>query len=277
MNHITVLLSSKINFVSATLVLLLSSSSMSFSQVICPDADVEVATQSFSYSPAALTVDAGTTVGWVNFGGTHDVNGISNSITGDSFNNPESFSLATITGDTEGVCMGTITFTVPGVYNYDCSIGSHAENGMVATLTIVALVPGCTDSMACNYDQTATEDDSSCLFVGDACDDGDANTDSDVIQDDCSCAGTSVSIVDELEALSVLIYPNPASDYLTIDLGDLTGLNTTMKMYDSSGKLVFEKQSSSLTTIDVTGFAKGIYTLDLSTSDNVSRSQVVVE
>ena len=75
-------ISAKINFVSAVLVLLLSSS-VSFGQDICPGADVEVATQSFSYSPATLVVDAGTTVGWVNFGGTHDVNGIASYITGD--------------------------------------------------------------------------------------------------------------------------------------------------------------------------------------------------
>jgi hypothetical protein len=139
------------------------------------------------------------------------------------------------------------------------------------------VIAGCMSENACNYNANANESDDSCLFVGDVCDDEDANTDDDVIQDDCECAGTPSTIVDELEALSALIYPNPATTHLTIDLGDLTGLNTTMKMYDSSGKLVFEKQSSSLTTIDVTGFAKGIYTLDLSTYDNVLRSQVVVE
>ena len=28
------------------------------------------------------------------------------------------------------------TFTVEGTYDYDCSIGSHAANGMVATVTV---------------------------------------------------------------------------------------------------------------------------------------------
>jgi hypothetical protein len=159
---------------------------------------------------------------------------------------------------------------------YDClgnCINDSDGDGVCDELEIL----GCTDPYSCNYNLQATDDDGYCLYAGDSCDDEDANTDDDVIQDDCSCAGTPSSIVDELEALSVLIYPNPATSHITVDLGDLTGLNTTMKMYDSSGKLVFEKQSSSLTTIDVTGFAKGIYTLDLSTSDNVLRSQVVIE
>ena len=36
----------------------------------------------------------------------------------------------------EGVCIGTHTFTVEGTYDYDCSIGNHAANGMVATITV---------------------------------------------------------------------------------------------------------------------------------------------
>ncbi len=73
-------------------------------------------------------------------------------------------------------------------------------------------IPGCTDAMACNFDPTATVDDDSCLFatgcdtcasdgtvldnpeVGDACDDGDNNTENDAIQADCTCAGTPIGI-----------------------------------------------------------------------------------
>ena len=203
MNHFTMSISSKINFLSAALVLLLSSS-MSFGQDICPDADVEVATQNFSYAPADLVVDAGTTVGWVNFGGTHDVNGIASSITEDSFNNPESFLLATITGDSEGVCMGTYTFTVPGVYTYDCSIGSHAANGMVATLTV-----------------------------------------------------TSTSIVDELEDLSVLIFPNPVTATLTINLNK----KSTLQVFDALGKLVEETGAVASWVLNVSDWEKGLYTV----------------
>ena len=242
------------NFVFAALVLLLSFS-VSYGQDICPGADVEVATQSFSYSPATLVVDAGTTVGWVNFGGTHDVNGIASSITEDSFNNPESFSLATITGDSEGVCMGTYTFTVPGVYTYDCSIGSHAANGMVAAVSVAAVVIlGCTDSSACNYDPAATDDIDSCLFVGDACEDG--NT-IGVIQEDCSCGEESTSVADELEALSVLIFPNPVTATLTINLNK----KSTLQVFDALGKLVEETGAVASWVLNVSDWEKGLYTV----------------
>ena len=75
----------------------------------------------------------------------------------------------------------------------------------------------------------------------------------------------------------MLIYPNPTSNNLTVDLGDLNGVNTIIKLYNSSSKLVFEKQSSSTLLIDVSGFAKGIYSLELSTDENVLRSQLMIE
>ena len=114
-------------------------------------------------------------------------------------------------------------------------------------------------------------------MIGDPCNDGNPNTLDDEIQNDCECMGTLNSVVDELEALSVLIYPNPASNNLTVDLGDLNGVNTTIMIYDSSSKLIFEKKSSSNIIIDVSGLTKGLYMLELSTSNNVLTSQVVIE
>ena len=136
---------------------------------------------------------------------------------------------------------------------------------------------GCTYEAACNYTPNAELDDNTCLYIGDSCDDGDSNTLDDEIQEDCECDGIPISTVDELEALSVLIYPNPASNNLTVDLGDLNGVNTTIKLYDASSKLVFEKQSTSTLTIDVSSFAKGMYSLEISTEEQVLRSQVIVE
>ena len=121
----------------------------------------EVAASSFAFVPADLTVDIGTLVFWVNNGGTHDVNGAIDTQTGLSFENPESFGLASVFGDAAGVCIGSHTFTIPGVYSYDCSIGSHAALGMVGTITVG--VGGCTDAVAPNYNEAADFDDGSCV------------------------------------------------------------------------------------------------------------------
>lgn len=127
-------------------------------QTDCDGADHTILAGNFYYSPASLTISVGETVAWINEGGTHDVNGNISVISGESFNNPEIFSLSTVTGNPAGVCMGVHTFTLPGEYNYDCSIGSHALNGMVGTIIVEAPPMGCNDPLACNYDETATTD-----------------------------------------------------------------------------------------------------------------------
>ena len=75
----------------------------------------------------------------------------------------------------------------------------------------------------------------------------------------------------------MIIFHYPTSNNLTIDLGDLTGFVTTIKLFDSSSKLVFDHQSSSALIIDVSGFAKGMYSLELSSENLILRNQVIVE
>ena len=89
---------------------------------------------------------------------------------------------------------------------------------------------------------------------------------------DCASA-----LVDELTSETVLIYPNPAKNHITVNLNGLEETHTILKMYDLSGKVVFEKRSTSTTTLDVSDFAKGVYTLEASTSDKVVRRKVVLD
>jgi plastocyanin len=106
-------------------------------QEICPGADVLIHTEGITFTPDAIEIFPGTTVGWVNTGGLHDANGDISSIDGLSFNNPEAFDFELISVTDEAACIGTFLFTVPGLYNYDCSGYGHASAGMVATLTVV--------------------------------------------------------------------------------------------------------------------------------------------
>ncbi|MDC1486898.1 hypothetical protein N8134_05130, partial [Flavobacteriales bacterium] len=52
-------------------------------------------------------------------------------------------------------------------------------------------VYGCTYSVACNYNPEATIFDDSCYFVGDPCDDGNADTVNDTYDSNCECVGES--------------------------------------------------------------------------------------
>jgi hypothetical protein len=66
------------------------------------------------------------------------------------------------------------------------SFGASDVNSDCLNITI----PGCTNQVACNYDPDATEDDGSCILIGDSCDDGLPNTSNDTINADCVCEGT---------------------------------------------------------------------------------------
>ncbi len=105
--------------------------------------------------------------------------------------------------DDDGSC------TYPTADNLDCDGNclNDADNDGVCDEDEIV---GCTDEIACNYDPDATEDDSSCVYAegcdvcdgeggitdnpeeGESCDDGDATTENDVIQSDCTCAGTPI-------------------------------------------------------------------------------------
>ena len=55
-------------------------------------------------------------------------------------------------------------------------------------------IVGCTALAACNYNSNATLGDFSCVFPGDPCDDGNANTFNDVYGFDCMCMGEEVFV-----------------------------------------------------------------------------------
>ena len=89
---------------------------------------------SFYYNPSSLTVALGDSVVWINDGGTHDVNGNINSVTGQPYNNPETFDSPST--NVTGAIIFSYKFNVAGTYNYDCSVGSHAANGMTGTVIV---------------------------------------------------------------------------------------------------------------------------------------------
>ena len=88
----------------------------------------------YYYSPQSLTINIGDTVNWENDGGYHNVNFDISTTTGLSFNNPFSF----ISSPTASSTIYTHVFTLAGTYSYDCSVGSHAVNGMVGTVVVNA-------------------------------------------------------------------------------------------------------------------------------------------
>lgn len=74
--------------------------------------------------------------------------------------------------------------------------------------------------------------------------------------------------LNDLNALeSIVIYPNPVSEELTIDLNSLTDISVTV--YDATGKLIFENKnvSDSVLKLDMAAFAKGLYQIKITSND----------
>jgi uncharacterized surface protein with fasciclin (FAS1) repeats/plastocyanin len=102
------------------------------------DADHTVLLSNFDFTPSELVISPGETVSFINIEGNHTVNGITNTVTGESFDNPEEFFLEQTTGSASGVCMGVLTFEELGLYHFDCSLDFNAQALMNLTIDVDA-------------------------------------------------------------------------------------------------------------------------------------------
>lgn len=96
------------------------------------EADTTVYLTDFIFTPSEFTISVGQTVAFVNAEGTHNVDGTEES-------NPAPFLLEETEGNINGVCMGTVTFDIPGTYTFTSSIGVQPALGMTGTIVVDAV------------------------------------------------------------------------------------------------------------------------------------------
>jgi hypothetical protein len=84
-------------------------------------------------------------------------------------------------------------------------------------------------------------------------------------------------ISQEVVQQSISIYPNPAEDYIIIDASGLNHENLDAKLFNAMGEMVYQTPiTNSTSRIQVSSFAKGIYTVVVSgTGTRVSKKLVV--
>ena len=105
-----------------------------YSTSIVAQTNHQVLVANMSYTPNDLTIEIGDQVTFILEGGMHDVNFNISMLTGEPFDNP--FEITSLPMQSEPGEMGTITFDVPGTYNYDCTNYGHASMGMVGSITV---------------------------------------------------------------------------------------------------------------------------------------------
>ena len=123
----------------------------------------------------------------------------------------------------------------------------------------VVIVNGCTSVDACNYNASANQEDGSCYFIGDPCDDGLVSTENDAYNANCICEG--VSSVEENNAFELAIFPNPSHNEITLT-SDVVG-NGTVSIVDMTGRVVLQNKMvfTASQRINIQDLTNGIYSL----------------
>jgi len=91
---------------------------------------------------------------------------------------------------------------------------------------------------------------------------------------------STAGIAEVLNSNDFTIYPNPAQDLLMIQIKKVVNENMSVKMYDTSGKVVASKQFSQGSTIvyfETETLYSGMYILEIDNGVSKVRKQVVVQ
>lgn len=73
------------------------------------------------------------------------------------------------------------------------------------------------------------------------------------------------------------IYPNPSSDYITVEFGQVSGNQpASIQVYSVSGQQVMDKSLDAGENIDVSGLRSGVYVVVVSAGDQRSRSKLLI-
>jgi hypothetical protein len=81
---------------------------------------------------------------------------------------------------------------------------------------------------------------------------------------------------------SIVVYPNPANDLLSINLNAKTEANSKMLLTDLAGRILMEKEirlmtGNNLHMIDVSQLTKGLYLLTIQSSEYSYTLKVIVQ
>lgn len=152
----------------------------------------------------------------------------------------------------------TDTLHITPGYQWQCLLNGHTANGMSTRLGYGDLIKW-GDLSAAVLADSIWNDDSLCWNYTYVWTDSIypvSALDSTIPSDPPTPPDPPVNIT-TVDASSLVVYPNPATDRITINCND-----GTSEIYDITGHLLLRKQlSNSDNTIDLSGHAKGIYIL----------------
>ena len=133
-----------------------------------------------------------------------------------------------------------------------------------------SVVVGCMDATSCTFNPNAMFDDGSCLYPGDTCEE------TGIILDDCSC---SFGIEEVTASFGLLIYPNPADSYITIELDSYDYQDAKIMIINQLGQIVDSHTTStfSTTNIDVSNYPTGLYQVSVATDKDIVNKSLLIK
>lgn len=176
-----------------------------------------------------------------------------------------------------GSSQGSISVTLT---KWD-TVNAMRETVAVANLTLSGMAMSWANfSIPFTY-QTGNNPDT-CIIILKAS--GANPTDQDYLWvDNLGFSGSVVGISDEAAAMSIVsTFPNPASGILVIDIALTTSQNTVIEITDVTGRVVLTHKAGLLTgdsrqTIDISGLAKGIYVLRVTTEMVMCAENIIIQ
>ena len=91
--------------------------------------------------------------------------------------------------------------------------------------------------------------------------------------DDINLSELTVVSIDDKNTNNIHIYPNPAKDYMIIDLVD----ESQVSVYNISGQLVHAFEANTQSIVNTKDWTKGIYFINIQSNNGNIQKKIVVE
>tara|TARA_B110000444_G_scaffold222990_1_gene225295 strand:- start:338 stop:1135 length:798 start_codon:yes stop_codon:yes gene_type:complete len=143
---------------------------------------------------------------------------------------------------------------------------------------------GCTDTAACNYDESALIDDGLCSYYGNplevetSC--VDENGETGYYNSECNCGDwTSIN---ESSSMELIMYPNPVSGVLNIEFTSVSNTHVTIQFVNTLGQVVTSNNymlTNGLLDIklNTNEYSKGLYHVNLISNNKMVNRTILVE
>jgi hypothetical protein len=81
-----------------------------------------------------------------------------------------------------------------------------------------------------------------------------------------------------LPEIDFSLYPNPATNFINIELDQSAYRNNSMKIYNLLGELITEKRvSTSRISLDVSNYPKGVYLININSEQGNKTKRFIVQ